>query len=175
MAFCNKCGSEVGEGLNFCSKCGNALTNSSPLQGQSAGADDMAVQQLVAPVKQWITSNVVWLLACVQLFGAVGWVLDNVRLGFVIVMGLTVTFVVYDLKQLKAKNVVRNSTAWLVLGVLLTPVYLFVRAAKTDKKYGPAITNIIILVLYLVVVVGTAGQGSSFDMYSPYSPHFPYR
>ena len=73
MPFCNKCGTEVAEGINFCGKCGNALNSAqSPSQtnytvsGTSGGTPFVMEKQflvglvalvlgIVGVVYSWIT------------------------------------------------------------------------------------------------------------------------
>lgn len=42
-----------------------------------------------------------------------------------------------------------NSSTWMWTGLVLIPVYLFIRASKTTKKYGYAITWLVLFVLSL--------------------------
>ena len=45
----------------------------------------------------------------------------------------------------------RGSEIWNILGFVIIPVYLFVRASKVDKKYGYAIVDLIAILLTVLV------------------------
>ena len=55
----------------------------------------------------------------------------------VIILLVNVALLAFDIKELKQKGLTPGS--WIWLGLVLIPVYLFLRAAKTNKQYGYAI------------------------------------
>jgi hypothetical protein len=66
-------------------------------------------------------------------------------MGFLIFFILNATFVALDINELKNKAFAPEG--WIWFGFLLVPIYLFIRASKTNKKYGYAITWCILFAL----------------------------
>lgn len=58
---------------------------------------------------------------------------------------LNIVFLSLDTKALRENGYYPET--WLYLGILLVPVYLFVRASKTTKNMAPGIVNCILIVL----------------------------
>ena len=67
----------------------------------------------------------------------------------VIVIVLNIVFLSLDTKSLRESGY--NPESWLWLGIILVPVYLFVRAAKTTKNVAPGIVWCVIFVLNLFI------------------------
>jgi len=149
MPFCSKCGTEVPEGVNFCSKCGNAVQVGQSSQTPPSPERDCfgnALQQ--SPVSdKWV-----WTLACVPILGmilerTIAYIIgsNSEALGFIPFIALNIIFVILDTKELEKKGY--NPGGWIWLGLLLIPVYLFIRASNTNKKYGYAIAWCVLFVL----------------------------
>ena len=104
-----------------------------------------------------------WLLACVPLFtifisvlwtdnfsGFNMWLMYNFptiwtyRIAILVVCMNCILLFCDNTKITKARGKNNKIIIW---GLILVPVYLFIRASKIDKKYGYAITNIIFLVV----------------------------
>ena len=107
--------------------------------GSSASIDNLS--------DKWL-----WALATIPLFASI--VLDNVMLSAsvlstVIVVGLNILFISLDENELKNNGITAES--WLWLGVILVPVYLFVRALKTTKNIIPGIVWCVMFVLSLFI------------------------
>jgi hypothetical protein len=141
MPFCSKCGTEVPENVNFCQKCGGNLQS-----GQNPSTSN----------NPSISDKWVWTLACIPIlgmlleqfiFGFVGY--SSEWMGFLIFLVLNCTFVTLDINELKNKAF--NPEGWIWLGFLLVPIYLFIRASKTNKKYGYAILWCVLFVLSLLL------------------------
>ncbi|MBZ5641156.1 MAG: zinc-ribbon domain-containing protein [Acidobacteriia bacterium] len=64
MAFCTKCGGEVGDGVAFCPKCGQALTGGQVAQTSQSAAPGMAenVAGLLCYSLGWLTGIVFFLI-----------------------------------------------------------------------------------------------------------------
>ncbi|MCL2184139.1 MAG: hypothetical protein FWB85_11800 [Chitinispirillia bacterium] len=60
-------------------------------------------------------------------------------------------FWVFDLKELKEKGYVLGAWKW--WGVIMFPVYLFIRASKTNQKYGYAKVWCVIFCLSIIVTI----------------------
>lgn len=67
----------------------------------------------------------------------------------VIVIALNILFLTLDNNHLKKSGY--DPSGWLFLGIVLVPVYLFVRAAKTTKNVWPGIVWCIMFILSLFV------------------------
>ena len=65
------------------------------------------------------------------------------------IIGLNILFMTLDNRDLKKNGIAYES--WLWLGVILVPVYLFVRAAKTTKNIAPGIVWCVLFVLSLSI------------------------
>jgi hypothetical protein len=152
MPFCSKCGTEVPEDVKFSTKCGNTLQKEEKSSKIATEATQNIFGDHIGPPDFSNLSNKwAWTLACVPIFGMIlsaiiahiGY--NSELLSVVIFIVLNITFITLDIKELE-KNAFKPD-GWLWLGVLLVPVYLFVRASKTNKKYGYAITWCVLFVL----------------------------
>ncbi|MCI6978877.1 MAG: GYF domain-containing protein [Lachnospiraceae bacterium] len=65
-----------------------------------------------------------------------------------IVVALNISFLTLDIKDLKKSGIVVES--WIWVGFVLVPVYLFVRAAKTNKNKAPGIVWCVLFVLQFI-------------------------
>lgn len=65
----------------------------------------------------------------------------------IIVIVLNTIFFLLDVNYLRENGV--DAGAWMWLGLVLIPVYLFVRASKTTKNWGPGIVYTVLFVLSL--------------------------
>ena len=64
MAYCNKCGGEVGSGVAFCPKCGQAQTGGPLVQTSQSAQPGMAenVAGLLCYVLGWVTGIIFFLI-----------------------------------------------------------------------------------------------------------------
>ena len=87
-----------------------------------------------------INNKYVWALATVPIL--VSWFVQAIfgigTLTTVITIALNIAFITLDIGEIKKAG--KNADNWMWLGVVLVPLYLFMRASKTDKKYAYAIT-----------------------------------
>jgi hypothetical protein len=150
MPFCVKCGKEMENAANFCISCGAAQTTQINLRGANKLDDKWA-----------------WLLACVPIIGLI---LESFILAISGFVSYVMTFVIYtslyfsiwkvDVEELKKKNF--NPTEWIWF-ILLVPVYLFLRASKTNQKYGYAIAWCVLFVLSIILDGMIFDSGEVFD------------
>lgn len=86
-----------------------------------------------------ITEKWVWALAALPI--PVSWFLagmvESASIVTVATLALNILFLMLDIQALKKTGRDIDNVLW--LGLILVPVYLFVRAAKYSKKYAPAI------------------------------------
>ena len=150
MPFCPKCGNQYQDEAQFCPKCGNAITpNDGNAVAQNSG-------NAITESEEKLSDKWVWTLACVPIFGMILEYLVLNVIGFysewtgvVIFIALNVIFLTLDISELRKKGY--NPDGWIWLGLLLIPVYLFIRASKTNKKFGYAITWCVLFVLSMFV------------------------
>lgn len=170
---CPDCGTYAREGASACAECGCLLrkpvakTAPTPLPAAysqySLGAESEDLDELFGPVSDvWA-----WMLGSVPI---TGWILEeiigrlyygnvyalvsqNTWLGIIVFFGMNITFFMLDAKELKQKG--RDTEGWMWLGLILVPIYLFLRASKVNKKYGYAVLWCVLFGVYLI-----AGGGS---------------
>jgi len=98
------------------------------------------------PDVQGLSDKWVWLLACTpvlsMILGLTGVGQHVVSICFS--WAIYILLIVLDVKELKRRYF--NLGVWFWLCYILAPIYLFVRAARTNKKYGYAITYLLLTV-----------------------------
>ncbi len=67
----------------------------------------------------------------------------------IIVIALNITFLSLDVAEIKKSGYKADS--WMWLGLLLVPVYLFVRESKTNRNWAPGIVWCVMFVLDLII------------------------
>ena len=116
--FCSNCGKKLEEDVSYCPQCGNKLHNVAEDQGNM------------------IDNRYVWALATVPI--SISILLDVFLRGSILTMVITIimniVFLSLDVKAVQ--NAGKNAESWLWLGVVLVPLYLFMRASKMDKNYA---------------------------------------
>ena len=148
--FCGKCGSRIADGNVFCTNCGvpiTVLTTASSAQPVvPAPSIPPTTTQIKDPETQPALTTVPisdkwpWLLATIPM--SVSLILSmvvpsNTTIIAIVVVILNIIFVSLDDNYLKKKEI--QTKSWMWMGILLVPVYLFVRAGKTNKHFGPGI------------------------------------
>lgn len=87
-----------------------------------------------------VDNRFVWALATVPIL--LSWIVEELfgvpRLAIIVTVVLNIVFMFLDVAALGKAE--KNAGSWLWSGVVLVPLYLFIRASKTDKQYGYAIT-----------------------------------
>lgn len=99
--------------------------------------------------KGMISDKWQWALATAPLLSS--FILAAMGLGaitLITTIGLNCLFLSLDIKELKKNGY--EAESWLWLGLLLVPVYLFIRASKTNKRYAPGIVWCALFVLDLI-------------------------
>lgn len=92
-----------------------------------------------------------WMWALATLPMSLSLILSNAigMVATIIVIALNCTFMFLDVKLLQEKG--KNVDSWMYLGVILVPLYLFVRANKTNRNYVPGIVWCFLFILDLLV------------------------
>ena len=98
-----------------------------------------------------ISDKYVWSLATVPIL--VSWFIEALGLPSVavtsVVIALNITFMILDSSKLSKSGI--NTSSWMWTGIVMVPVYLFLRASKTNKKYGYAIAWCLVFLLDLII------------------------
>lgn len=158
--FCSNCGTKVGDEMKFCPHCGTRLTpvteemagGPAEQAGAAAQATPPGTAQQVPPIKRAAGSATAWLLVLFSYPLAILLNLANMSVEVQALVQLLALFVflALDVSKLKAAGVETSRWSW--TGVVLLPAYLFIRARKTNRRYGCAITACILLVLALAAL-----------------------
>lgn len=119
--------------------------------GQSAVANYF--QSISPTIPDSIVDNrFVWALATIPT--VVSWILatfiyDSIIISIVTIV-LNMLFVSLDIKMLKKSE--KDVENWMWLGLFLIPVYLFMRASKTDKNYFYGLTWCALFLIDLLII-----------------------
>lgn len=113
---------------------------------------EQALRNTVPPMPKDIVSNkFAWSLATVPIL--VSWFVEMLGFPFWVItistIALNIIFLMLDSDELNKSGL--NVNSWMWMGVVLVPAYLFVRASKTNKQYGYAITWCIMFILNLLI------------------------
>jgi hypothetical protein len=136
--FCQNCGKEKPDGTIFCQYCG-AKVNRDGTPG---------IANTASAVRVKVSDKWAWTLGSAPILGElllliVGSVVRTYTvngalwMNFVVVFAINTIFFILDRNELKKSDVVYGD--WIWSGIILVPVYLFLRASKTNKQYGYAI------------------------------------
>ena len=155
MVFCSNCGAKLAEGAKFCANCGIQLNGASynlvgDGQPQHEFGVEQAVQQSNAGSIVSISDKWAWAFGCVPIFILIFELLfpDEFWVYFVAI-GINIVFFLLDRKELAKASF--DSDGWVWLGVIIVPVYLFLRASKTTKKYGYAIAWCVLFAASIII------------------------
>ena len=145
MIYCRGCGKQIHESATACPECG-AIQN---VIVANAGTQK--------PTKQYpgLSDTWVWIMGCIPILTimlsvfAIGPSVISVIFSFIIVpMIPNCVFTFFDVKELKRNQL--NVGRWVWFGILLVPVYMLLRASKSNKQYGYAILWCCLFALALV-------------------------
>ena len=165
--FCGKCGSKIADGNAFCTICGAPITLlNSPHTVQQVvlvPSTSPTTTQIKAPETQPALTTVSlsdkwpWLLATIPMSVSIALTLvmpSNTTIIAIIVLVLNIIFASLDDNYLKKKEI--QTKAWMWMGFILVPVYLFVRAGKTNKHFGPGIVWCVLAGIDLIISVANS-------------------
>ncbi len=116
------------------------------------------ISRVAPPIPQsQISDKWLWALASVPFINIVLTLFINNYMGYIdpflptliIILALNITFLTMDLKYLERNGIFIEK--WLWCGIILIPIYLFVRASKTTKNIAPGVIWIILELLCLLV------------------------
>ena len=143
--FCSSCGSPLSQGASFCSSCGKSLMDQSspPSKPILSTSQPLATPRVVEEEPLALTVNGFgWALAAVpaiafiaDLFLAQQVTLSDFTLwSFLISFALNTAFTLLDVNELKRANQYKPGNAF--WGVILVPVYLFLRSRSLKTHQG---------------------------------------
>lgn len=156
--FCQKCGAKAADDAGFCHKCGALIQEDT----QSASNIERGTQSNTSANPYTDLSNKwVWLIAIIPTFillivpllglypNAYGEGHEFTSFIFLaIAFVVTCLFLFMDYKEL-TRNGINNVKPW--VGVLLIPAYLFIRAARSTRKFNYAIVWSVFYAFYLIL------------------------
>ena len=111
----------------------------------------MQLKDVVPPVPpSAISDKWLWCLATVPLF--ISWIVEAAfpesgKAGMIVCIVLNCIFLCLDVELLKKGG--RQAESWLWLGLLIVPLYLGVRASRTNKNWLPLVAWIVLMVFDL--------------------------
>ena len=163
-AFCANCGTALQAGDIFCPSCGTKQepqkANAAPRATIARGvATDSPVRQAQVPTATvcrgdgQVSEKWAWWLAVgpFAVLFVMGMMFPDVPKAICYIVGFSINsiFICLDIRHLKQSGKNMHAVIW--LGLLFVPIYLFVRAAKYSKKYGPAITWCVLNILLPII------------------------
>lgn len=162
--YCRNCGAQIPDGAAFCPKCGTALRSApqSDPRGPNAGYQDQPPQQPYAgqPAATQSVDGVkinTWPLVMDILFGIQILLMlilaanpfSAIAIGMIDTVVSIALLVVIILDLVYLSNIgIRGGWKW---SILIMPLYLFLRAAKTDHDNKWAIINLIEYVVSIII------------------------
>lgn len=168
--YCIHCGKQIENNSKFCPYCGNGngvnvarnVDNNGVINESASKAIDKItyVENLSENTSGHlgesyceINNKYAWALATVPTLTSwvIVWLFGIFGLDFAAIMTivLNAVFLYLDIKMLE--NSGRKPEKWLWLGVVIVPLYLFVRASKTDKKYGYGIAWCVLFLINFIL------------------------
>ncbi len=168
--FCKKCGRWNKDEAMFCVECGEAIVPGQPVstppadgpagpQTPPAGAQPKYTPGSMrnrGACTRPCNNTYVWLMAVLP-FAATLCTIILVRhsallsmLVVAMLILLNVVLCIVDNHQFDRKDI----ASWGWLGAVLPIVYLYVRAAKFDNRYAPAVVNTVLLIVDFITFMG---------------------
>lgn len=156
--FCVNCGKEVSEGQLFCSGCGTKITvidenSQTPTNIMPSDSRNNVYVTETKPVltdEKKIEDKYIWPLVftplLTYLFAFIMFkmgIVDSLTVEIVAIVFNTV-FLCLDVKYLESLG--EKPGKWALLGIIIVPLYLVIRANKTNKNYIPFFIELALLI-----------------------------
>jgi hypothetical protein len=162
--FCEKCGNSVDDNVQFCSNCGYKLkrefhASKPPDDFSQVFNDDNVKNQShengqIYPEAIGLSDKWAWTLACVPIMSSLLYFflqsITEIGSGFSFIIAIVMNIIFWQLDNRELKKASIDSDKWIWTGFILVPVYLFLRASKTKRAYGYAITWCVIFVFDII-------------------------
>lgn len=151
---CSKCGYILTDGVHFCPRCGQMVDNFCRSCGSRIAVGSHFCRTCGAsnsPAVTVIPRGWAWVLAVspLEYLGFIHLGLP-VAVVFAILTLLNMLYVLLDIRQLKKCSGLNLTWTW--TGFFIIPLYLFLRASRTDLKYSYAIAWLICVVLATIIL-----------------------
>lgn len=160
--FCKHCGKQIEDNIKFCPYCGGRAVDDTEVfkETGSKASDDTTYNKVITETGSnqlktadgELSNKYVWALATVPIL--VSWIvvwlfgISALSLSTTVTLFLNFIFLSMDVKMLKSAGI--DPGKWLWLGIVFVPVYLFMRASKTDKKYSYGIVWCVMFLIDLI-------------------------
>ena len=149
--YCKYCGKMIPDDSKYCACCGSmlVLTDNTPLDSREENIPKTTKEKTISDKWMWTLATVPivagWSTGFILGFLGIQNTIIVSGLVFCVTFSLNCLFLCLDISELKRSGV--NPNAWLFLGFVLLPVYLFIREAKTNKNWIPGIIYCVLLTL----------------------------
>lgn len=148
MAYCSKCGTQVGEGVQFCPSCGNPMTSNGQAAVNAQPADDVTVNKGMAILAYFGPLVFVPMFAAknskfARFHANQGLTLFILDVAYAIVQAILSAIFLAISWQLWSVMTTILGLAWIVIGILA--VIGVINAAKGNEKELPVIGKVKIL------------------------------
>ena len=166
--FCGKCGSIIANGNTFCTNCGAPISlMNNPTAAQPVvvlvpstpptTAPQKTVETLPLSTAVQISDKWAWLLATIPMSVSIVLTVampSQTTIIGIIVLILNIIFVSLDDNYLKKNDI--QTKSWIWTGIILVPVYLFMRAGKTNKHFGPGIVWCVLCGIDMIISIANS-------------------
>lgn len=146
--YCSFCGEKLANGAAFCSACGKkvAVIEKNPKESKNESVKTLNLDPSIGEGDRFqavtLSDKFVWMMAIIPLLVSMGLPIIPAfqtadKLQFVIVVILYGIFIILDENELKEAGF--DCKKWFILGIILVPIYLFIRELKTNRNFVPFI------------------------------------
>lgn len=163
--YCEHCGHSLSDTANFCPNCGAKVTTSPPMgdhqpdpgqicpDGPSA---KLPFPDLHPQTRDASTLSDLWLYSLSFSPVGISFACNCLHMPWLstacVCLVVTAFFLFLDLSELKSCGY--DTTHLAAVGILIYPVYLFMRASRTNKNYAPAVLFFFVLVFFSALSSG---------------------
>ena len=160
--FCSQCGTKIDVEDVYCRKCGNKIFHRNSPEakhynnfGGQKKFNVFSRNNIDNSQPTEVNNAYVWMLNLIpitlEVIRILLWFMLSMQIAAVVVYFSCVLFLLLDYFYLK-KIGIRMGIGWLILGLLISCIYLFRRAYTVDHKKGYAIFNLVMLIIDLVIM-----------------------
>jgi len=167
MSFCPNCGKELVQDARFCSGCGSAVSTETTKDVFCVRNENVVETNLDRKGTFGVLSDRwAWAMVSCDICGLLVWIIDKASgestffLAFFLVI-LRIIFWRFDVGELKLKGYTLGGWNW--FGLILDPVYFFIRVSKTTKKNYCAIISCVVTVLPLIITISTTSGSHEYS------------
>jgi len=157
LMYCSKCGTPIQDEAAFRSQCGSSIGSIKITNNEMLQSSEMLATIALEKLYPNLSNKWAWTIACAPIFIAIltSFFLNAMHVSNSPIVDYLLPFVINSILIIKDTSELRrnsiNAENWIWLGFLLVPVYLFLRASKTNKKYGYAILWCVLLIVSIFI------------------------